>query len=718
VSLVDDKGRSVKKVGRTGSQPEAALTALLLVPHVHVLAQVAAPSAPASAPAAQRIEITGTAERESATGPVKGYKAARSATATKTDTPLIETPASVQVISAETIADQGAQTLTEVYRNVSGMSVDYHGNNVGAIETPVVRGFALFNTYVNGLPTSGFPQTLSNVERVEVLRGAASVLYGVSQPGGTVNVVTRRPSFGARTSFSAEAGTRGAYALSGDVDTLLNEAGTAAFRVNLGAQDLGSFRDHVHDRRVTVSPSLAVQLSPRTTLLVDALAYRRDYTFDTGLAFSPQGRPIAPISTFLGSKNANDSRMDAGYLGYALEHAVGDGWTLRHTLRRIRVENTLNTFRPSGDTSDALTVSDFYDATVPTSANTQALVESVHRFRTGSVGHTLLAGFDWRRERYEQNGRRAGEPPLVPVNVLDPDNERLPVTDFDSTYSYKARWQGLYLQDQLSLLQDRLKLLGGLRHDRFREVDGFTTGERQSVTTYRLGALYRLTEQLSPYINHSTSFYPNSYSPSADGTAIDPERGRQIEAGLKWGNEDAPLAATLALYRLTKDNVAVADAVNPGAFVNGGRQRSQGVELDVTGRLPTGAQVVFAYGLTDTEVLASDFLPVGARLKNVPRHTLRLWLSQQPLGSQWKAAAGVYHATGRFGNDANTFALDAYTLVDVSAEYRFEAFGRQARLSAGVKNLFDREHYLNASATGSVVPGAPRSAYLRLSGEF
>lgn len=663
------------------------------------------------------VRVEGATEPD-AFGPVRGYRANRSATATRTDTPIGETPVSIKVVPREVIEDQGATRLQDVYRNVSGVTPAFNSNNVSATESPIIRGFEAFNIYRNGLPLGQIaPVELTNIERVEILKGPSSVLYGRGEPGGVLNLVTKRPLFEDFRRVDLEAGRYDYYRAAVDVSGPLDEARTLAYRVNLAYTDTESFRDFVENRRFFVAPSLLYRPSGATEFLLEGSYLDETYTFDTGTAFGPDGNPAVPISRFLGQPDFNDSQRQELFVNYSLRHDVSADWTLRHAFQYHRNTNRLNAFRLFGPTDANFTVSDFYDGSVPRGETFNALFESLYRLRAGGAEHQILGGVDLRYEPAggnTQNGPRQGGLPRV--DIRNPDYTRLPVPDSAILFEGENRWTGVYLQDQIAMAGDRLHLLIGGRYDRVEQESTFNgsfSSQGDEAFTGRVGVLYKVTDAVSPYVSFSQSFSP-SFGIARSGP-LDPERATQYEAGLKLGREAAPLGANVALYEITKDEVAVSDPNDPGFSVPGGEQRSRGFEVDVTGQIDPRTSVIATYAYTDTKVIASDFLPDGARFQNVPLHSASVWLTHRlPVGVT--LAGGAFYVGARPGDGDSSFTLDDYLVVDLAAWYDWKLAGGQVlRVQANVRNLFDEEHYLNASSTGNVVPGSPRAAYLRVS---
>jgi iron complex outermembrane receptor protein len=277
----------------------------------------------------EETQVTAERERE------QGYVAKRASTGTRSDIPLIETPVSVQVIPREVIVDQAATRLLDLYQNVSGVQPSYTANNVSTLEAPIIRGFTVFNIYRDGFPVRGqAPTILSNVERVEILKGSGSVLYGLQEPGGILNIITKRPLTEPSHFIEQRFGSFDYYETRVDLGGPLTQNKELLYRLNVSYLNSGSFRRFVDNERWFIAPSLTWRLTPRTEINVDLSFSHEDFLMDNGVVFSPAGfqpsfRPILPISRFLQEPGFHSTRRE-WFVSYNVNHQVNDNWTLRH----------------------------------------------------------------------------------------------------------------------------------------------------------------------------------------------------------------------------------------------------------------------------------------------------------------------------------------------------------------------------------------------------
>ncbi|MDP3608383.1 MAG: TonB-dependent receptor [Methylophilus sp.] len=675
------------------------------------------------------VNVTAGTTPENAWSPVNGYVAKRSATGTKTDTSILETPASVQVITRDVIEDQVALNLKDVYENVSGVQQAGNTLNAQTEVLPIIRGFESPNLMRNGLrATNAGAVDLVNVERVEVLKGPASILYGALEPGGIVNYVTKRPQAESSHRVEQQLGSYDFRRTTVDSTGALNKDETLLYRVNVAHTDSNSFRDSMDLDRIAIAPSLLWKPSDNTELLVDFSYLKEKQPYDTGVPLFTNGKPRVSESTSFIDDTLDGRTNEDYYVGYQLSHTFNSTWSIRNQLQYHRADNQNESLRPRGIQGNNLLLR--YQNEDRVDDEVQFVLDGTAKFKTGSIDHTFLIGTElieqeteWQRFRVNAPSVAISNDPVV--NFVPPANLTL------SDERAKTRWTSLYFQDQLSLLEDgRLKLLLGGRFD-----DVVTSGSNNGVATQRvedqaftgrLGALFMLTDQHSAYLSASQSFRPQTPSTVDEtGNPLDPTTGRQYEIGLKSTFFAERFLTTIAFYDIEKKDVAVFNqalfnATGQNAFFPGIKQRSRGVELDATGNLTDQIKVVASYAYTDTEVLENrnDPTQVGQPLGSVSPNAARVWLTYDFVNGGPLAGLGmgigaryVDESTAQF--DTN-LKLDAYTVADFSLWYNW----KNVRASMNVKNLFDREYIARASDATIAHPGIPRSLFVSLSAFF
>lgn len=675
------------------------------------------------------VNVQAAAEKETAWSPVKGYLARQSATGTKTDSAILETPVSIQVITRDVMDDQVSVNLKDVYENVSGVQQAGNTLNAQTEVLPIIRGFESPNLMRNGLrATNAGAVDLANVERVEVLKGPASIMYGALEPGGIVNYVTKRPQADASHRVEQQFGSYDFLRTTVDSTGALNQDDTLLYRVNIAHVDSHSFRDDIDLERIVVAPSLLWKPSDQTELLVDFSYLKETQPYDTGIPLFPNGKPRVSRSTTFVDTDLDGRTNEDYYAGYQLSHAFNSTWSIRNQLQFHRANNKNESLRARGIQGNNLLMR--YQNEDRVDDEIQFVLDGSAKFKTGTIDHVFLVGAEFIEQETDWQRFRANAPNVSisndpTINYVPPANQ--PLSD---EYA-KTKWASLYLQDQLSLLENgRLKLLLGGRFD-----DVVTTGNNSGVPTQkvedqaftgRVGALFMLTDQHSTYLSASQSFRPQTPSTvDAAGNPLDPTTGRQYEIGLKSAFLNQKLLTTVALYDIEKKNVAVFNqalfnASGQNAYFPGIKQRSRGVEIDATGSLTEQIKLIASYAYTETEVLenAGDPTQVGNRLGGVSPNVARVWLTYDFLKGGDFSGLGMGVGARYVGESTAQFdtniKLDAYTVADFSMWYHW----KNVRANLNIKNLFNEHYIVRASDANIAHPGTPRSLFASVSMQF
>lgn len=667
------------------------------------------------------VKVTASSIQESAYGPVNGYLAKRSATATKTDTPIIDIPASIQVVPREVIEDQGAIRIADVLKNVSGVSAaDTIGNSV---QTFTIRGFRTTRIAKDGflpLPSSSNATSigLANIERVEVLKGPASILYGQVIPGGLINLVTKKPQPEPFYHFSARYGSYDLYRGQIDLNQPLNSSNTLLFRLNGSYLNDGSFRDYFMDsQQLLIAPSLRWALSDRTTVDLQYEYARQEQQWDRGLVVV-NGDPLAlPIDRYLGEPD-DHSKVKRHRAQLTLDHAFNEAWRLRLLARYADIEDNPIQSWFDGLQSDGRTLNRRYFNFYIDQLNYGAQANLTGHFRALWMDHQLLIGLNANRSNYDSTSFSGDLAPIDifnPVYGAQPSSISAPTLQDRHIYNY-----GFYLQDLISVSEHWKVLLGG----RFDVVETFfklkgsppLADKTNHAFSPRVGLVYQPIDDLSLYASYSESFDPPLLGRSADGKAFEPLEGTQYEVGLKRYFLDGKLSTTLALFHITQENVATADPANPNSSIQVGEQRSRGVELSIAGELYTGWNVIGSATYLDAEITEDNTFAVGNELPNVPHWQGSLWSTyrfQSVPGLE--IGGGVFYVGARQADLDNSVELDGYTRVDLLARYRIN---KHFALSLNINNVLDKEYIRGAQSNLTVEPGAPRTAFLRLDTNF
>ncbi len=654
-------------------------------------------------------------QSESAYGPVDGYLATRSATATKMDVPIIDTPASIQVVPRAVIEDQGATRLADVVRNVS--SVQVSGANGGRSDLFLIRGFAARRIARDGfLSPSSFGDAaqlgLANVERVEVLKGPPSILYGPAGPGGLVNIITKKPQPEPRYSLTGRAGSFDFYRGDVDLNQPLTEDGKLLARLNASYENADSFRDHfINSERIQVAPSLRWVPTSRTTVDLDLEYYDRRHQFDYGVIAVDGKAPALPRERFLGEEkdrvDSDEIRIQA-----SVDHGLNDDWSLRALVRFSDTNATPTQSFPLGLEADGRTLNRRFFVFNQDYQNYALQANLTGKFETGPLEHQLLFGADSNFTRFESEARAAD---LDPIDIFDPVYGATPgPLSAPGTQDRRIDFYGVYLQDLISF-GDHWKLLLGGRFDtaktRFDRNDVNVTDKWDQAFSPRAGLVYQPIDDISIYASYTTSFLPPLSGASFDGEEFEPEEGEQFEIGVKRDWFDGRLSTTLAAYQLTRSNVSTADPQNPTFSIQVGEQRSRGVEFDVAGELAPGWNVIGSLAYLDAEVTKDNTLPVGNQLVNAPNWSGSLWATYAFQGSPLRGleiGGGVFVVGDRKADFANQVDVDGYARVDLFARYEIND---NISLALNIENLFDKKYVEGVDDPNFVDVGAPRSVF-------
>ncbi len=645
--------------------------------------------------------------------------AERASTATKTDTSLVETPQAISVVTAPLFADRGAHNLQETLRYSAGVTADAWGldtRNDGS----TVRGLDPVQ-YVDGLRRSyGFrPLARSEVyglERVEVLRGPSSVLYGAGATGGIINAMSKRPSFGAsQAEVGVQLGNFDRRQFQTDFGGVLNDPGTVAGRFVGVVRDAGMQTAGLEDDRVYIAPSISWR-GERSNLSLLA-SYQHDRTGSSqqflpvqATLLAPPGRRLDP-TTFLGDKDFDtiDSRVYS--LTALFDHAFNDTLSLRSavryidgdtTLRQLYVDSYSNPADPFIDPERRM-VNRIAYGVAPDVRILSADNALQFDFATGAFQHLLLAGVDYSDYREEATQLRAT---ATPIDIYAPVSGGVSIQGWDRLPDQRTTQTGVYVQDQIRWA-DRLSLVLGARRDHARSQTQGLPSQTDNATTYRVGLIGEVGAGVSPYLSYSESFLP---VPGQDlfGRAFEPMRGRQVEGGVKWQPTRNALL-TASVYRITETNRQTNDPENVLNVVQTGQIQSKGVELEGQLQLPGEVTLTAAYAHNKAEVTRSNFaLEVGQRLNDTPEDLASAWLSK---GFQLDGDARLRLGLGlRYVGDtvslgqAGRILTPSYTLADALVEVQVERW----TMALNINNLSDKRYYAPCRTFGDCFSGNPR----------
>ncbi|MRF60697.1 ferrichrome porin FhuA [Citrobacter portucalensis] len=703
-------------------------------------------------PKEETITVTAApAPQESAWGPAATIAARQSATATKTDTPIQKVPQSISVVTAEEMALHQPKSVKEALSYTPGVAVGTRGAS-NTYDYLIIRGFAADgqsqNNYLNGLKMQGnfYNDAVIDpymLERAEVMRGPVSVLYGKSNPGGLLNMVSKRPTTEPLKEVQFKMGTDSLFQTGFDFSDALDDDGVYSYRLTGLARSANAQQQGAEEQRYAIAPSFTWRPDDKTNFTFLSYFQNEPETGYYGwlpkegtVSKLPNGSRL-PTDFNEGADNNTYSRNEK-MVGYSFDHEFNDTFTVRQNLRYAQNKVSQKSVYGYGMCSDPLYTKDPANspcASIPQSdwdhTLTRQYVDDNEKlqnfsvdtqlqstFATGSLDHTLLTGVDYMRMRNDINSWFGWAGSVAPSDIYNLDR-----SDFDfgshpgpgAAYRVlnKQEQTGLYAQDQMQW-DKVLVTLGGrydwAKQDSLNRVSGVLDSRDDRQFTWRGGVNYLFDNGVTPYFSYSESFEPNSQV-GESGNIFAPSKGKQYEAGVKYVPSDRPIVLTGAVYQLTKTNNLMADPNGSIWSVEGGEIRSRGVEIEAKAALSASVNVVGSYTYTDAEY-TTDTNYKGNTPAQVPKHMASLWgdytlydgaLSGLTLGT------GVRYTSSSYGDPANSFKVGSYTLVDALVRYDLARVGMVgSNVALHVNNLFDREYVASCFNTYGCFWGAER----------
>ena len=643
------------------------------------------------------IELVVTGEQET------GYRVPDASTATRTNTPIRDIPQSIQVVPRQVIEDQQVTRISDAARNVS--SVNIRAGFGGANDDYNIRGFDSFERLRNGFFAPAGDVNPNDIERVEVLKGPASVLYGQFEPGGVINFVTKQPLEEPYYSGEFTIGNYDFYKPSFDISGPLTSDRDLFYRLNVAYENSGSFIDFVDREVLQISPIVSYKIGDSTDISFAYEYLNHDGTWYDGLPIDPIAFDL-PRSRFTGEPDDSFNR-ESQYFNLALEHRFSDNWKLRSgfALQFNNLESA--SFRNNGVEPDGRTLNRFFQNNVFLRNDAYSIQNDIiGEFKTGPIEHQLLFGFEYQRYTFDNYALYAT---ADPIDLFDPVYGASVPTSFDfgpNRFTSRRETVGLYVQDLISFLPN-LKLLIGGRYDFIDEksinqnfdLDGRTLLEEPTTESFyneafspRIGIVYQPIEPISLYASYSRSFVPNN-ARTIEGELIEPTRGTQYEVGVKTEVLDGRLAATLAAYEITKTNVLTVDPENPDFSIPVGEVRSRGIEFDIAGEPLPGWNIIASFFVNETEVTVGDeFSPEGDILINAPGEGASLWTTYEIQEGDLQGLGfgiGLFYIGDRQAELPNTFRIPSYVRTDAAIFYRRDNW----RVGLNFRNLFDTTYY-------------------------
>ncbi|MFL9808451.1 MAG: TonB-dependent siderophore receptor [Pseudomonas sp.] len=699
------------------------IVSMLAVPTLTSPLAAYANDAPSTPLALEEMQVTASAER--ADGPVQGYRATRSASATRTDTAIHDTPQSISVVPAQVVQDIGAVRLEDALDYAGGVE---RGNNFGGqgLTEFLIRGFNSQEFYRNGFAVNrGYPNMpdASTIERIEVLRGPAAMLYGRSDPGGTFNIVSKQPQAERRTVLGSQVNSEGLRRGTLDTTGALDEQADFTYRLNLVAEGGDSFRDDVESERYNVAPVLRWQLNEDTAITLEGDYLHNRHPLDRGVTRYANQQGKLPRDRFLGEKAAGKLTNENASTQLRIEHLLNESWTLRGGVQYLdgeiyggAVENNSNSYAMGLSPGTSLVGRNYNERWLNwNDVNAQANAEG--NLDLAGFAHTLLVGVEYDKFNYNSLIIRSPGAGAYPIDIYNPvHGQPLPALTRTTTHdSENLESYAFFLQDQIALTE-RLKAQLGARIERFEQSyndklnPNGNWDQAHNAVTPRFGLIYDLTDELAVFANTSRSFKPNR---GADrlGNSFDPEKGVAHEVGIKYDMADRDLSLTAAMFHIVKENVLTNDPLDSTRSVAAGEVRSRGFDINLAGNITPQWRVIGGYAYVDAEVTESTSasMPSGSRLGNVPRHSFNLLDTYEFAGGPLAGlglGVGLKYVSDRQGQTSNnTFEMDGYGLVDLLAYYPLT---ENVRLNLNLNNVFDK-HYEERAWNAWAYPGEPRT---------
>jgi iron complex outermembrane receptor protein len=675
----------------------------------------------ASPPAAAESIKSADKAKVVVTGQRQNYRALSATGATKTDTLLKDLPQAVRVLTGDLLKDVGVTNLAGALDLSSGIS---RQSNLGGLwDSYAMRGFTGDPNFGSDYLVNGFSSSRgynglrdsSSTNSVEVLKGPAAALYGRGEPGGTVNITTKKPRFDPAYSVEASVGSfglvRGAVDLTGAISD------TLAYRLNAAHERSDSFRDTLESERSFISPSFIWLLGDATTISYEVEASKQQTPFDRGVLAIDGVLGKIPNTRFLGEPNDGPNTVKS--LGHQVfvQHELNESWKLQSgfSYRDSSLEGFAT--EATGLLADKQTLRRQRRHRDFSATDISGRFEVLGKFATGSLNHSVLFGVD--AYKFDDTRIQLRRTPTATnpysINIYNPvyggtsDPMILVVNTLE-----EQRSQGIYAQDQIDLTE-QWKAMAGVRYDKYEQSVtnrrlNVVNEQSLSATSPRVGLVYQPNKVISLYATAAKAFRPNS-GISIDNKAFPAEQSRAYEVGTKLETEGGKITGTLALYKIEKENVLTPNPSNIDFSIPAGEVGSKGIELDVSGEIMKNVRFSLAYAYTDATVTKGDTVIVtGSRFPNVPKHsasavvtpTFALWGGIATLG------AGFNYVGERLGDVAisSSFKLPAYTTVRLISSY---SPNKKLRFSLNVENLFDKTYYASSYSQMWVAPGTART---------
>lgn len=674
------------------------------------------------------VQVEGQDNAETFYGPGIGYVAHQSATATKTDTPLIEVPQAVSVVTRQQMDDQNVQSVAQALRYSSGVVPEQRGSNTDSLEYIYSRGFQI-EEYMNGLRLPGVSYAGYNItsfdpyllDRIELLHGPASVLYGQASPGGLLNLESKRPTEDALHEIMLQTGSYGRAQGAVDLSGKLDDNGTLLGRLTADSFSTGTQTDHVNEKRIAIAPSITWRPDEDTSLTILG-NYQHDP--EAGLYNSvPAAGTILPGVHIPRNLDVGDPSFDKyskteESIGYSFSHRLNDTWSVYQDFRYLYNKQDIQYVGVSGVSSNGTQLTRVAyrnEGTVDTATIDN---RAQAKFLTGPLQHTATVGIDWQDTEFDHIFLGGTAPNLSISNPQYNQAIAAPSSMYGTSTNVHLDQLGAYTQDQIRW--GRWAYLIGIREDTATEksqaiLTRAVTKWNNSDFTWRTGLVYLFDNGLAPYISYSTSFQP-SMSTGYGGSLFKPTTGQQYEAGVKYQPPGSNSFVTLSAFNLTQQNVATTDPAHTGYSIQTGEVRSQGGELEAHASLTDDLRLIGSYTFIDAKNTRSTTAP-GKVPVGIPENIASAWLTYD---MPWDWSKGLQFGGGTrylgssWGDAANTLKVPDVTLFDLAVRYDLgKAFPTAPNLhgisvSLTASNVFDKSYISYCGSATFCTYGAGR----------
>ena len=679
-------------------------------------------------------QVEVAAKRISDTKPVKGYQAKRSSTATKTDTPLIDVPQSVSVITQEQMSDQSVQSMSEAVRYVPGITASQGEGNRDALNfrgTGVTTGDFYLDGIRDDIQTY---RDFYNTDRIEVLKGPNGMIFGRGASGGAINRVSKEAGWDPVRELKVTYGAYNQKRTSIDIGNAINDV--AAFRLNSVYEESDSYRSGVNLKRYGVNPTFTITPTAHTKITLGAEYFKDQHIGDRGMPSIGSGlnnRPyrLEDYQTFYGNASLSPNETETKALNAMIEHAFNDNLSIRNRTRYASYDKFYqNVYANSAVSNNTFNVGAYRDTTDRQNFINQTDV--IYKITTGGFEHQLMAGMEVGTQKTNNSRFIAGgsENIATGFSALNP-TYTLPINLNNQSRNQTSDIDifAVYMQDQIKLSEQWQAILG-LRHDQFKThyvnlVSNQTMDVSDSLVSPRAGLIFKPLENLSIYGSYSLSYVPRAgdqlISITATTSNLQPEKFVNREIGVKY-DVTPDLSLTTAVYKLERQNVAITDPANTSQNIIVDGQETKGAELGIAGKVTDRWSMFGGYSYQDaaftkTMTISGSTYLAGTTLGQTPSHTFSLW-NRYDFNDNWGAAIGVVSRSQMYALTPTTSAstvLPGYARLDAAIFWKVSP---KIQVQLNVENLTDKDYVASAHTNNNITPGAPLTGRATLTYNF